>query len=240
MRFSGLDLSPNHYGLVTINGLGELVALHYLTGTQKGVDLTKADDRATATLYRHPTAKVNPDNGFKDVMRLKAVADDVADAIAAHGTDFLAIEHYAWGAEGREYQIGEVGGTVKRDLLESSVPFRLFDNISIKMYVTGNGNATKEQVMDSVEERWSPGLYLFCTGAGKRQTEGDLCDAYSLAQMVLVEWKLRHALMRPSYLSGKEWTVFMRTTKAQPVNILGCEWIALPGVVPDHGPTSVE
>jgi len=241
MRFSGLDLSPNHYGLITVNGLGELVAGHYMVGTKKGADLAKADDRFTSTTYRHPTSKVNPDNGYKDVMRLQFVSGDVADALHRHNPHRLALEDFAWGAEGREYQIGEVAGAVKRDMLESHIPFRLHDNISVKMFAARNGNAPKERVMDAVEERWHPGLYLFCTGAGKRQTEGDLCDAYVLARLAMVEWKLRHALMRPSHLYGREWTVFMRATKAQPVNVLGREWIAEPGVVEDHAPyVSVE
>lgn len=240
MRFAGLDLSPNHYGLVTLNGLGELVHIHYMTGTQKGADLAKVDPRATSTVYKHPSAKQNPDNGYKDVVRVSAVSNDVADALERHQPHFLALEDYAWDAGGREYQIGEVGGAVKRDMWERQLPFRLHDNIAVKMFATMNGNASKEQVMEAVQKRWEPELDRFCTGANGRETEGDLCDAYTLARLCLTEWKLRRALMRPSHLFGKEWQVFMRVTKSQPVNILGREWIAQPGVVTDPGTIPVE
>jgi Holliday junction resolvasome RuvABC endonuclease subunit len=228
LRFSGLDLSPNHYGLITLDGLGQLVNGHYLVGTKKGADLAKADDRFTSTLYRHPSAKQNPDSQYKDAARIATVSADVADVIEAHGSQFLALEDYAWDAGGREYQIGEVAGAVKRDFWEVGLPFRLHANTAVKMFAAKNGNASKEAVMAAVEERWEPELFMFCTGASKRQTEGDLCDAYVLARLCLVEYKLRKGLMQPSHLGGKEWQVFMRVTKSQPVNVLGREWITRP------------
>lgn len=237
LRFTGLDLSPNHLGMISLNIRGEVTAISYVTDTLKGAKLANCDDRATALRYKHPSKKENGDTNAKEINRLKVIRDFVADEVHGHhATSYLAIEGYAWGANGREYQIGEVGGAVKLDLYEAGIPYRIHDPIAVKMFVAHKGNADKDAVMEKVPERWGFEAYLFDTaGAARktkgRDTEGDLCDAYSLARMCMVEYKLRKGLLNLNDLAhDKERQVFLRTTKNNPINLLGRSWVLQAGL----------
>lgn len=232
LRFTGLDLSPNHCGIVTLDGLGHRTGVHYITDLVKSFKQANPHEGVTAHRYSHPSKSACPDNHLKEMRRLAFVRSVVMDAIEAHGTDFLAIEGYAWEATGREYQIGEVAGVIKADLWERGIPFRVHDPVAVKMYACNNGNAPKEDVMEAVRERWEQDLFIYCASA-QRVTEGDLCDAYVLAVMCRTEWMLREGLLSPSSLTGKELQVFQRATDSQPLSVLGRSWLSSNAPNPD-------
>jgi len=224
LRFTGLDLSPNHLGMVTLDIDGNRIAMDYVTGTAKGVKLAAASPNVRAHLYKHPTQKQEPDLHQKDMARLAFARGVVLDALDRHATTHLAIEGYAYSQTGREYQIGELGGVVKQDLWELDIPFRVHDPTALKMFVARKGNADKEEMIEAVTLRWGQEFWHFSSGAKTCPTEGDLSDAYGLAQMCRTEWRMRHGEVLLSGFHPKEIQAFTRTTKANPVNILGREW----------------
>jgi hypothetical protein len=88
------------------------------------------------------------------------------------------------------------------------------------MYACHKGNAKKHEVQAAVAERWHPDF-----GDCGAQAHEDLCDAYVLAQMGLVEAQLRAGEVAMSDLHPKEIQVFNRTTRTAPINVLGRGWI---------------
>ena len=116
---------------------------------------------------------------------------------------------------------------------------------SIKMFGAGSGNASKEAMMAAVAGRWGQDFARlnkpFVSKLKKdrktgemgmstppkdlRQTEEDLCDAYTMARMCWTEWRIRSGLILPSALeTDAERRVYLRTTKAHPVNVLARPW----------------
>jgi hypothetical protein len=62
-----------------------------------------------------------------------------------------------------------------------------------------------------------------------RQTSQDLCDAYGLARLLLLELELRSGITKLSDLNEIEIRVFNRITKAFPVNLLDRDFTINPG-----------
>ena len=64
-------------------------------------------------------------------------------------------EAYSYGSKGRAlFEIGELGGCVKLLVLSRGIPIIAVPPKTLKKFVTGNGNAKKDQMREAVHERW--------------------------------------------------------------------------------------
>jgi hypothetical protein len=126
-----------------------------------------------------------------------------------------------------------VGGQIRELLWRAGVKFRLHDPLSVKMFAALDGTADKDNMRWSVKHRWGVDFDRFSppkrTAKQKKQdttSSEDLCDAFTLAKLVRLEALLRAGKRTLQALDNdQERRVFIRTTKAQPINILGREWI---------------
>jgi hypothetical protein len=247
MQFGGLDIAINHSAIVVLDERGELVDLRYLTAQRTSHER----DPARSAYYEPPGTKLVPDPHANDMDRLANAWRVYRRFLDAVAIDFAYIEGYAYGTRKGELT-GEIAGIVKLNLWGRGVPFRIMDVSSVKMFAAHNGAADKPEIMAAVQARWGQDFsrYNRTWKPGKRkakegepeppppappkdltQTQEDLSDAYVLARMCWVEWMIRAGRMQLSDLEHeKERQVYLRTTKAQPVNILAAEWTSLAAI----------
>lgn len=86
----------------------------------------------------------------------------------------VAFEGYAYGAQFKREELGELGGILRLALIEVFPPHMLHTvaPMSVKKYATGSGRSPKDRVMLEVYKRW-----------GYEAATNDLADAYTLARI---------------------------------------------------------
>lgn len=97
---------------------------------------------------------VLPKTKLKGVPRLLHLRRELR-VVMPEGPSVIAVEGYSMGSKGRVFDIGEWGGIAKLDLYErgDSVVL-LVPPSSLKMFVTGSGNAGKAEVVAAVNKRF--------------------------------------------------------------------------------------
>jgi len=91
----------------------------------------------------------------------------------------VVMEGYAHGAKFNREKLGELGGIVKAAVYEiyKKEPIIVPPTV-LKKFVTGKGNAKKEDMVKAVEERWIAGI-----------DDHNLADAYGLARYAMENHK---------------------------------------------------
>lgn len=119
-----------------------------------------------------------PSNKYKnDAARLVKIYDDLLMYFGMHVSSgaeiFVAMEGYAFGAKLNREKLGELGGIVKLacHLATGDGPISV-PPTTLKQYVTGNGRASKEDMLAAVQ-KWEPLV-----------DNHNVADAYGLAHML--------------------------------------------------------
>lgn len=145
------------------------------------------------------------------------------------GASYVAVEDYAYGANGKVFHIAEFIGSIKSALYfgfgdtDMGVNLRLYDICSIKMYACDNGTATKEDMIDSYDLKEGDPLDLKFLPRFKSPKE-DVVDAFWIAKLLQTELMLRKGLIQLKNLTEKQIQIFNRTTKSHPTNILATDF----------------
>jgi Holliday junction resolvasome RuvABC endonuclease subunit len=231
LKVWGGDISLNHGAIIQLKS-GKLDRFWFWTDK---VGIAKLGGKH-ATLLKVPKSG---DKQTDDIARLVWIRRFLTKLIKRERPEFAAVEDYAHGMAYRAHQIGEVGGQIREIFWRAGLKFRLHDPLSVKMYATGDGTADKDNVRWNVQRKWGGDFDRFAppkkNAKQKKQdteTAEDLCDAMALAQLCNVEALLRAGKLTMDKLEhDHERRVFIRTTKACPVNILGREWIRKPFVI---------
>jgi Holliday junction resolvasome RuvABC endonuclease subunit len=224
----GIDLSLNHAGMVELNAEGALSWYDYVTDTKAAV-------RRTVGVHLPGRTKGTDPQQFH-MERLAWWNRHIDGVFARRDPTHVGIEDYAFaGAQSMAQATGEQGGLVRMAAFRVGARLRLHDPTTVKMFAAHNGHATAWEVVMAVRERWGA-RFDDCNPpvvkAKKPNTlvEEDLAAAYTVARLVWTELELRAGRLRLSDLHEKEVQVFQRATKAQPVSLLGRDWLALPAV----------
>jgi len=134
------------------------------------------------------TAHAGADDPYR---RLHELAREVERAFKLRPPmpDLVAVEDYALGSPGRLslIRLGEVGGVIRTRLFELDTPLVLIPPTSLKRFATGNGNATKEQMVRRAIE-------LGCIAPGGTAPNDDEADAWHLRRMARAAYGLEGAL----------------------------------------------
>jgi Holliday junction resolvasome RuvABC endonuclease subunit len=222
----GIDLSPNHAGLVELNAAGELAWFDYVTETKSAVGRQRG-------VYLAGKEKGEDPQQFQ-LRRLAWWDKHLADVFARRDPTHVGIEGYAFAVKSNSlYQIGEVGGAARLAATRVGARLRLHDPDSVKMFGAHNGHASAWEIVMAVRERWGA-RFDGCNppppkkGDQNTLVEEDLAAAYVVARMCWTELELRAGRLRLSDLHEKEVQVFQRATKHQPVSLLGREWLVAP------------
>ena len=93
--------------------------------------------------------------GLRGVDRLAELRKSVQVALMLYRPQLVAYEGYAFGFRGKSnalFSLGELGGVLKLLILESGIDILLVPPTVLKMFVTGNGAAKKEEVGLALQE----------------------------------------------------------------------------------------
>lgn len=120
--------------------------------------------------------------------RLHELTRELARAFRVRppGPDLVVVEDYALGAPGRLslVRLGEIGGIVRTWLFEQDWPIVLVSPSSVKRFATGNGNASKEQMIARAIELGARG-----------NVNDDEADAFHLRRMARAAHGLEGVLL---------------------------------------------
>lgn len=131
---------------------------------------------ATLWLGRFPICKAK---GASRLFELEAHLDKALENLDGIPT-LVAIEGYAFGAFAGRERLGEWGGVLRLNLFKKHIPFIEIPPTTLKKYVTGKGNAKKNQMLLSVYKKW-----------GTSCKTDDEADSYALAQFIRTGQKLK-------------------------------------------------
>lgn len=121
-------------------------------------------------------------SAYKGVKRLSDLCDQLDTAISGFTQDIdrwlwedevlAVIEGYSMGSRvGQAFSIGEWGGVARLLLHDKRLPFIEVPPSTLKKWITGKGNAPKDQMRLSVYKKWD-----------FEADSNDVIDAYALAQ----------------------------------------------------------
>ena len=82
------------------------------------------------------------------------------------------IEGYAINAQNRPFDLGEAGGILRLVLAQNRIPYTVVPPALVKKFVTGSGQATKEQVQLCTKRNW-----------GFSFEQEDQCDAFVMGRI---------------------------------------------------------
>lgn len=231
IKVLGMDISMNHGAIVELTD-NKLTNFWYYT--EYAGSAAKSKKRG----YRlDPEILKIKDKHIRGVKRLAWIEDFIANTVLASSkAEYAGIEDYAIRAEQGAHYLGEVGGLARMLCWHHGLKLRLHDPTTVKMFAAHDGTCAKDAVCRAVVDRWGVDFEPLDQPppqANKRvpnpkqnrQTSEDLSDAYVIAQMVMVEVKLRMGEINLSGMHEKEIRVFNRTTKTYPINLLDREWI---------------
>lgn len=89
--------------------------------------------------------------------------------------DLVGIEGYSFDSVGRWFDLGEIGGVLKVELMVQGIPTAVVPPCSLKKFMTNNGQASKERMIAAVQEH----LNVITDN-------DDLADAASIAHFAYV------------------------------------------------------
>lgn len=169
LRVVGLDLSLSATGTAT-RAVGDTGEVEILMST-----------------IRHPllpSKLVGQELLEARCRRVARIRDEVLGLVQSLPT-FIALEGYSYGSKGNSIvQIAELGGAVRVALWEAGLPVALISPSELKLYATGKGNASKEEVLVQAVVRSRFEFFTNNTG-----------DAWWLLQMALAHLGLPHIEM---------------------------------------------
>ncbi len=92
---------------------------------------------------------------LRGMERLLYIEKQLDEMCLQYLCDLVVIEGYSFGSQGRAiFQIGELGGIIRRYLYLMKIPWVEVAPGSLKKFVTGKGNSKKEHMMMHVLKRW--------------------------------------------------------------------------------------
>lgn len=103
----------------------------------------------TATGWAHTDGAsgvlVPPDRVGKGIDRVRWIRANVR----AMPADLVVIEGYAFGANNKAHQLGELGGVIRVTFRDLGVPYADVQPAALKLFATGKGNAPKLDVFSA-------------------------------------------------------------------------------------------
>jgi len=222
VKFIGLDVSLNHLGMCHIGPDGELRAWAFLTDTKKFV----IEDPVHGTLYKQPSARSDHPDHFRRIQRFTSfVMGRIRSAEPCVWPCIVNIEGYALNSKNtRLYETAELTGNIKVAVARWAGKLRVHDPDTIKLFACNYGHATKDQIyMQFIDETGVSVPITWLKQGNKKILSGpgtDVADAYFLARMGWMEHQLRTAQIKLQELPEHLQRIFIRETKAYPLNLL--------------------
>lgn len=227
----GLDISLNHFALYVGDLSGDYIDHMYLTDKKKYLLTTHRDHQL---FYKVPKKT----RELRTAERRKCVSDMAISVLSKYPRTYVNVEHYAHNARSSSsLEIAELGGIVRNWLYTNGYKIRQTDPMSQQMWAC-RGGCTKRDRIEAATIH-IPDVHVahaICDGKlgstvkKKKGTDidgpvTDLVDAYWLYAMLQTELLVRAGMVELKDLTENERKVFLRVTKANPVNLLDREFI---------------
>jgi len=234
MKIFGLDISLDHSGLVVLDSDGTIFNYNYFTTVKK---LAEVDPDHSVLL-----SKKGKDES-KDIFRLRRMSECLSKFLEFERRTsitppiYFSIEGYSYASKTTSIcQIAELTGYLKHMIFEGEGYIRIHDPLSVKLFAVGKGNCMKKDVVEKallefdIPEGLIKKKQIKKKGMDKKIEEfdgacTDLSDAYFLARMVYRELQLRSGEVTLKQLDEGERKIFLRVSKAYPVNLLDRSFI---------------
>lgn len=225
--FVGLDLSLNHFGLVTLYP-DESSESVYLYPVKKYV-ITADDPKITGFLT---IQKGSMSHDKYTLERQKQISSIITSHLQKLKNYVVGIEGYSYGSVSESIcQLAEIGGVIKLWVYQNGGKLKIIDPTSLKLFTTGQGSALKKDIVQFCKKHnYRVPDVLFRNITIRRQGKKlndlngpgtDLCDAFSLAFFLQMIQKVWNGQVTLDSLPESQQKVFFRTTKKNPINILG-------------------
>jgi len=240
MKIYGLDISLDHGGAVVLNN-GIISNYCYLTTTKK---MAEIDPSHSILLSKR--GKDEAKETFR-LRRMNEYLHGLMNFERKSRKGFGPIKHPYYSIEGYSYasqstsicQIAELTGYLKHMIFEGGGHIRIHDPLTVKLFATNKGNSRKKKVVEQALLEFNiPKDLIKKSRVKKKNSEPyeeydgpatDIADAYFLAKMLYVELKLRSGEVTLDKLPENERRIFLRVTKAYPVNLLSRPFICKEG-----------
>ena len=123
--------------------------------------------RLTGLVFKEPK--------LRGAERLSSLRRRIMPYIRAFMPELVALEGYAYDAENRLADLGEIGGILRVELHDLKIPYIVVPPTTLKQFVTGSGAASKDKMVNYVYKRY------------KYVTDNDnIADAVGLAKFAEV------------------------------------------------------
>lgn len=109
---------------------------------------------------------------FFGAPRLIDLRDKLATVLSANPVDYVFYEGYAFGARGRVFDLGELGGVFKVFLCERVIPCHIVPPNTLKKFIIGKGAGAKDLMREYVYKHFGMG--------SDRLKTNDEVDAFAL------------------------------------------------------------
>lgn len=227
MKIAGLDLSVTSSGIIIeeLDDKFDIVNLerHGFTTVQKNAILEGIE------LYRYEDYR----NTYQ---RYTALQNKILDW--CKDCEYIGVEAYAIsrGQNGKVFDLAEYEGYIKQELFRQGKKLRFYPPNQNKKIFTGYGKADKIRMKNEVVERNEKKSYgnvllnisdLPPVKNGKKGTPptSDIIDAFSLAESLRLELKLKFGVEKiedqPDYIRE----VFVKSTEEHPLGLLNTDFI---------------
>jgi Holliday junction resolvasome RuvABC endonuclease subunit len=110
--------------------------------------------------------------------RLIAIREAVMEILKPHDIAMAAFEGYSYNSVGKWFDLGEVGGVLKVELMLAGIHSLIVPPASLKKFVTNNGQANKKRMVREVNQHYHVGP--------KEITNDNIADAFGLAHFAYV------------------------------------------------------
>lgn len=130
-------------------------------------------------------ALIEPPKQHSGLERLVYLHTELTKFLRGTLAEVAVLEGYSIDSHNRPFDLGEVGGVVKLVLHAHAKRVHSAAPKQLKKFVTGNGQATKSDVIAAIHSIWGVGI-----------ENDNLADAYGLAQIALCIWDSNRAVRR--------------------------------------------
>lgn len=140
MLIAGIDYSLNGPAICVFEGKENFVfekcRFYYLTDTKKNIGL-----------FSNNIFGEKFNDYDEECERYDTISEWVMNVIT--GCEQVALEGYAYGAQGRVFHIAENTGILKYKLYQASIPLEIVQPSHVKKIATGKGNADKTKMYEA-------------------------------------------------------------------------------------------
>jgi Holliday junction resolvasome RuvABC endonuclease subunit len=213
-----IDPSPNNTSGVLYHG-DEFVNYFFVSTVKKHLkDYGK---------HCHEIPKVKRHDEVARLERVSVTKRMVSEQLVPGGiVEYVGLEDYGWISGGKSagvYQIGEVGGVLRLEIYERNLAkLRTYDPMAIKLARTGDGHASKEDMIKIAREElanYNTDFFIKLKDMPDKIFE-HIADAMAISFLLRTELKVRRGEVMISDLEPHLVRVFNRVTKGMPMCIL--------------------